>query len=436
MTTHALWKLPERVDLGDITVRDGLQTLEHFVPTNLKVKLAEDLVLAGYKHIEVSNFGNPKFLPQFRDIEELIDRLLDSERIGHLLKQNGGDVTITAISINEQAVDRALEYKTKRGRGPDVLLQMVSTDPHHHKVNSGTTLDAYFEMSERCIAKSKAAGMEMCGTVSTIWGSPMKGHESTTLDKAVEFSKRYLDIGAAYIEQADHDGSADPARVYEYFSMILDPGRMGQWADPKYHLAHFHTSRGMGLANYLAALQAGIYRFETTLSGVGGQPSNTMDGVPSGGTGSYYHQSHLASGLVQTEDFVIMCEAMGVTTGIDIPRLLAVGRLFRDEGLRINAADRRALVANVSRVTGIPEDRVQRLRDSTDELDGMIVEAAEHYAQQKAIPVEKARTVMHGLLHSVQFYLEGGMWGFCRAETLVNGVPPSPYLQHLLEMRR
>ena len=431
MTTHD-WKLPKEVDLGDITVRDGFQTLEHFITTDKKVRLAEELILAGYKHVEVSNFGHPKFLPQFKDIDELLVRLFNSERVGSMLKQNGGDVTVCCITINERAADRAIEFKNKHGVGPDFILQMVSTDPHHHKVNSGTDIDSYFEMSERCIAKAKEVGIDMCGTVSTIWGSPMKGHESTTLDTAVEFSKRYLDIGAAYIEQADHDGSADPARVFEYFTMILDPERMGKWADPKYHLAHFHTSRGMGLANYLAALQAGIYKFESTMAGLGGQPSNTMDGVPTGGTGGYYHKSHLASGLVQTEDFVVMCESMGIKTGIDVLKLLDVGRMVRDEYLKISPDEMKTLVANVSRVTGLSQERIMTLRDSSEGLDEMIDEATKRFAADTEKPEEKARKVMANLLPSVQFYLEGGMWGFARSETLVNGVPPSPFLRHLL----
>jgi hydroxymethylglutaryl-CoA lyase len=431
MTTQEL-RLPKRVDLGDITVRDGLQTLEHFVPTDTKLRFAEELILAGYKHIEVSNFGNPKSLPQFQDIDELLVRLFGSDRVGSRLKQNGGDVTVTTISINERACDRALEFKARHGFGPDILLQMVSTDEHHHKVNSGMSLDEYWKVTERCTKKTIEAGMEMCGTVSTIWGSPIKGSRQTTLEKAVEFSKIYLDLGAAYIEQADHDGSADPLRVFKYFEMILDPAVMGKWADPKYHLAHFHTCRGMGLANYLAALQAGIVRFETTLAGIGGQPSNTMDGVPSGGTGGYYHISHLASGLVQTEDFVVMCEAMGIDTGIDVNRLLGVGRAFRDEVLKISPADLKRLVTNVAAQTGIAAERLWKLRESAEGFDELLLSAARHYAEARDIPVEKATKIMTNLLHSTRFYVEGGMWGFERSETLVNGVPPSPFTLHLL----
>ena len=105
---------------------------------------------------------------------------------------------------------------------------MVSTDEAHHRVNSGMSLADYWKMTERCTAMAHEAGMKMCGTVSTIWGSPMEGTRVTDLSSAVEFSKIYLDLGADYIEQADHDGSADPQRVYEYFTMILDPDITGE----------------------------------------------------------------------------------------------------------------------------------------------------------------------------------------------------------------
>jgi len=427
--------LPPQVDLGDITVRDGLQALEHYVPVEVKLRLAEDLVLAGYRHIEVTNFGNPIALPQFKDCEDLLDRLFDSARVGGRLRQNGGDVTVTAVTINERAVERALEYRVRRGRGPDCLLQMVSTDPHHHKVNSGLSLDEYWAMTERCTRTAREAGVDMCGTVSTIWGSPIKGHQQTTLETAVEFSRRYLDLGAAYVEQADHDGSADPLRVFEYFTMILDPARMGKWADPRYHLAHFHSGRGMGMANYLAALQAGVVRFETTLSSTGGQPSNVMDGIPSGGTGAYYHESHLWNGIVATEDFVVMLEAMGIDTGIDVARLLGVGRSFKEHVLKITPEARKTLVANVARVTGVGEERIEALGGSDAGIEEMVDQSASHFAAATGKSPDKARAIVDNLLRGTRGYLESGWWCQSRAETLINGVPPSPHLLDLLQRR-
>lgn len=425
--------LPTRVRIGDISVRDGLQPLEHFFPTAAKVALAEDLVLAGFKDLEVTNFGNPRALPQFRDAEEVMDRLLDSERVGSRLRQNGGDVDLHVVTINERSVERAIAYKARRGRGPDCLLQMVSTDDAHHRVNAGMSVDEYFEMSGRCIRAAHEAGMAMCGTVSTIWGSPMHGTRQTPMDKGVEYSRIYLDLGADYVEQADHDGSADPARVFEYFRMILDPARMGRWADPAYHLAHFHTSRGMGLANYLAALQAGIVRFETTLGSQGGQPANAVDGVYIGGTGDYYHESHLLSGLVSTEDFVVMCEAMGIDTGIDVRAVLDLGRRFVRDFLEIAPGDMERLIANVSAYTGIAAGRLARIAQDDAEIEALKDEAAEFVAGRDDQRPDDAARRGRAAIDTLRGYLRAGRWGFARSESIVAGPPPSPHLARLFE---
>ena len=201
--------------LGDITVRDGFQHEEKFIPTDAKLWMAEQLILAGFKRIEVTNFGNPRVMPQFKDAEELLKRLHASKKVGHLIK----DVEITAITIRERAVERTIQAR-KQGYGPDRILFMVSTSESHHRTNSGISLEEYWKMCEGYIPKAHDAGMEVCGTVSTIWGCPIEG--PTELKKAVEFTKRWLDIGADDIEHADHDGSAPPNKVYEYFSMILD----------------------------------------------------------------------------------------------------------------------------------------------------------------------------------------------------------------------
>jgi hydroxymethylglutaryl-CoA lyase len=421
------------VEIGDITVRDGLQALEHYYPAEMKVRLAEDLIEAGFKDLEVSNFGHPKFLPQFKDVEQVLDGIFESKRVGERLAQHGGDVQIHVVTINERAVDRAIAYKADRGYGPDYLLQMVSTDEAHHRVNAGMPLDDYFEMSGRCIQKTHEAGMKMCGTVSTIFGSPMRGTRVTELERAVEFSKRYLELGADYIEQADHDGSADPQRVHEYFSMIFDPEVMGEWADPKYHLVHFHTSRGMGLANYLAALMAGATRFETTISSQGGQPANAVDGQFIGGTGGYYHEEHLLSGLVSTEDFVVMCESMGVQTGIDIPKMLDIGRRFVTDFLDMQPGDRETLIRNVAGWTGIAAGRLAKLGDDPSDIEALKEEAAAFALRDGDAKPERVRRNVSMTLDSLAAYLKTRRWGYARSESIVAGPPPSPFLAHLLE---
>jgi hydroxymethylglutaryl-CoA lyase len=306
---------PKRVELADITVRDGFQHEEKWIPTSAKLWVAEELILAGYRRVEVTNLGNPKGMPQFADADAVLREIRASKRLAKVI----GEVELTAITIREKAVDRAIELKNE-GVGPDRILMMVSTSASHMKKNSGLDHAGYWAEAERSIRKAHDAGLKVNGTVSTIWGCPIEG--PTKLEDAVTFTKRFLQIGADDIEHADHDGSAPPNKVYEYYSMILDA-----IPDTSKHLAHFHVTRGWGLANVLAALQAGIVRYESTLGGIGGQPANFFDGSPVAGTGRYYYQDPNNVGLVSTEDLVVMLDEMGIETGIDVDRILNAGRM-------------------------------------------------------------------------------------------------------------
>jgi hydroxymethylglutaryl-CoA lyase len=262
-------------------------------------------------------------MPQFKDAAEVLRGIRD-QRFEKRLSRKGIDpakIEWSAVTIRESAVDRAIALK-EEGVGPDRVLMMVSTDEEHHFANSGTTLPTYWKEAERCIEKCKEKGIKMCGCVSTIWGSPISG--PTRLEDAVEFTKRWLSIGADDIEHADHDGSAPPDQVYRYFSMILDA-----IPNPDLHVAHFHVTRGWGLANVLAALQAGVEIFEGCLGGIGGQPSNFLDRTPVPGTGAYYYRNPNAVGLVSLEDLCVMVDEMGIDIGgIDIDRVLELGVLM------------------------------------------------------------------------------------------------------------
>ena len=310
---------PKRVQIGDITVRDGFQHEEKFISTDAKLYYAEQLILSGVRRIELTNLGNPFAMPQFKDADELLKRIRTSRAL-EKAGINWSEVELTAVTIRESAVDRAIAAK-QNGYGPDRILMMVSTDEEHHYANSGCTLPEYWKEAERCIRKATDAGIKMNGTVSTIWGSPISG--PTDLRNAVNFSKRWLEIGASDIEHADHDGSAPPHQVYRYFSMVLDA-----MPNAKLHVGHFHVTRGWGLANVLAALQAGVCVFESTLGGIGGQPANFINDTPVPGTGSYYYKDPNSVGLVSTEDLVLMLDEMGIDTGIDVDRILKLGVLM------------------------------------------------------------------------------------------------------------
>ena len=336
MTEYDYWKIfprmPKKVTIGDITTRDGFQHLEQFISTRAKTFYAEELIFAGCRNIEVTNLGNPYLMPQFSDAEEVLSHLR-SDRFKKRCEKRGinpDDVCITAVTIREGAVDRAIQLQEK-GIGPDRCLMMVSTEEEHHFANSATTLPQYWKEAERCIKKCADAGMKMCGTVSTIWGSPIAG--ATELKDAVEFTKRWLEIGAADIEHADHDGSASAPDVYRYFSMILD-----EIPDTSLHIAHFHETKRVSSASVLAALQAGITYFEATIGGMGGQPANFLDDCPVPGTGEYYYDDPRFVGLTCIEDMLVQIDEMGIEHGYDVDRVLWLGRqMERTVGRRLRS---------------------------------------------------------------------------------------------------
>jgi len=336
VTEYDYWKIfprmPNKITISDVTMRDGFQHEEKFISTEAKKFYLEELILAGCRNIEVNNLGNPYIMPQFKDAEELLVHLR-GDRFRRKLERNGiseDNICLTCVTIREQSVDRAIDLKEK-GIGPDRVLMMVSTEEEHHFANSGTTLPEYWKEAERCIRKCTDAGIKMCGTVSTIWGSPIGG--ATDLKDAVEFTRRWLEIGAHDVEHADHDGSASAQDVYRYFSMILD-----EIPDTRFHIAHFHETKRVASASVLAALQAGITHFEASLGGLGGQPSNFMDDCPAKGTGEYYYEDSRYVGLVSLEDTLVQIDEMGIEHGYDVDRVLWLGKqMERTIGRRLRS---------------------------------------------------------------------------------------------------
>jgi hydroxymethylglutaryl-CoA lyase len=336
-TEYDYWKIfprmPKKVTIGDITIRDGFQHLEKFISTRAKIFYGQELILAGCRELEVTNLGAVTTTPQFVDADEVMKAMRGDEFRKRAAKKGidiDKDVTLTCVTIRETAVDRAIDMKQK-GYGPDRILMMVSTDEEHHFANSGTTLPNYWKEAERCIKKARDVGIKMCGTVSTIWGSPISG--ATKLEDAVEFTKRWFTIGAHDIEHADHDGSANAADVYRYFSMILDA-----MPNPEAHLCHLHETKRIASSSILAALQAGICRFESTLGGLGGQPANFLDDCPIKGTGEYYYDDPRYVGLICTEDLLVQIDELGIEHGYDVDRVLWLGRkMEKTAGMRLRS---------------------------------------------------------------------------------------------------
>lgn len=299
--------LPKKVRIHDITIRDGFQREEIFIPTEAKMYLLNNLVDAGFKHIEVSNFAHPKYLPQFKDVDEIVKRLPPRDDVEYTFVTMGSDM----------AVDRAIAAK-EAGYKVDRILVGMSTSEKHNYTNTGKTHAEALPFVERSIEKAHKAGIKINATVMTIFGCPFEG--KMPIEKAWDLTDLFLKMGADDIEHADHDGHATPSEAYRYFSEVLD-----RHPDTDKHIFHIHDSRGMGLAAYYAALQAGIDQFETTLGGLGGQPANFIDRIPLRGTGEYYNPAR-RPGLVSTEDFLVMLDGMGIETGLDVDKVLGLGR--------------------------------------------------------------------------------------------------------------
>lgn len=326
MTEYDYWKIfprmPKEVILSDVTARDGYQHEEKFISTEAKIFYIEELIFAGCRDIEVTNLGNPFLMPQFRDAEEVLAHF----RGGRFKKRcekksiNYDDICISAVTIRESAVDRAVTL-AKKGIGPDRVVMMISTEEEHHFANAGTTHPQYWLEAERCIRKCKDVGIKVCGGISTIWGSPISG--VVNLKDSVEFAKQWLAIGADDLDYGDHDGSASAPDVYRFFSMILDA-----IPHPELHMAHFHQTKGVGSASVLAALQAGIIKHEACLGGLGGQPANFLDDCPRKGTGKYYYTDPRYVGLVSLEDMLVQIDEMGIKHGWDVDQVLELGRMM------------------------------------------------------------------------------------------------------------
>ncbi len=303
--------LPKKVDLSELVPREGPQHHEKFVSTEAKVWLVHAIIACGFKRLEATNFANPRRLPQFRDAHEVMKRIDSEARKG---------VEITAVTITDRAIKEAVKAR-QEGYGPDRILNMISTSEAHNLRNAGLTHAEHWKRIEERIKLTHDNGMKFNGCVSTIWGCPIKGPMPMNL--GWEFAERFLKMGADDIEHADHDGQATPDKAYQYFSEVLS-----RMPDPAKHVFHHHMTRGWGLANILAAMQAGVIRFESSFGGTGGQSANFVDDCPVPGTGEYYCADPAQAGLVPTEDLAVMLDEMGIEHGLNVDKVLETGRLI------------------------------------------------------------------------------------------------------------
>ena len=273
----------ERRYFNDVVTRDGFQIEPHFVPTDDKVKLVNELSECGFAKIEVTSFTSPKSIPMLRDAEEVMARI----------KRVSG-VEYTVLVPNLRGAERALESKA------DELNLVMSTSETHNLANLRMGREKSF-LGLAQVIKYVDGRVPINISLSTSFGCPMEGEVP---QKIVEyFAQRFLDLGVRGLTICDTTGMANPEQVKRMCDVLQK-----QFQDIQLTL-HFHNTRGMGLANLLAAVQSGIIRFDGSLGGLGGCPY-----APG------------ASGNISSEDAIHMLDAMGYDTGMNIPKLLELAR--------------------------------------------------------------------------------------------------------------
>jgi hydroxymethylglutaryl-CoA lyase len=304
--------LPTEITVNEQIVGEGLSSEENFVPTETKVWLIRELISAGCKSFQVSNFGNPKYMPNFRDCEELY------AQIGH-----PDGVILQAPTLNMRALERIKELQ-KSGFGPNVAMVTIATTDTFNKLHTNRTTEETWKMVEPLVALCHDAGLTVAGGIGGVWTCMATG-ERIPSNIPFDVADRWIKLGVDSLIHGENGAGPEPAptEVYDYFSRMLD-----KYPDPKMHSFHLHDGYGWGLTCFIAAMQAGITNFDTCLGGLqGGQGVPIMDNVPlvSADNRPSEYLGGPRTGLVCTEDFVTICDAMGIQTGMNINKIHNLG---------------------------------------------------------------------------------------------------------------
>ena len=266
--------------------RDGFQNEPEVISTADKVRLVECLARTGVRRLEVTSFVRADVIPQLADGIEV----LRSARIPD-------DVSVSVLVPNERGLDNALEV---RDSFHEVNLFLSASETHNQK-NVNRSVEESLAGLERVIARARDEGLRCEGVISVAFGCPYEGEVGP--ERVFAIARRLRDAGCAEVAFGDTTGMANPAQVRDFFAAARE-----ELGDVEL-TAHFHNTRGQGLANVLAALDAGVRSFESSFGELGGCP------VPKGATGN-----------IASEDLLSMLHEMGYETGVDLERLLACAR--------------------------------------------------------------------------------------------------------------
>ena len=276
--------LVEKVKICEVGPRDGLQNEKKILTVEEKLALIEGAAEAGFPVIEVGSFVSPKAVPQMASTDEVFRRLNRREGVEY-----------RALIANLKGVERAAACGCKK-----VKLN-VSASKAHNLANLNRTPTETVAGFGACVEAAKEEKMEISGSISMAFGSPWD--REIPLSDVKEIVESYLAVGVHEISLSDASGQAYPTQVYGICrEMAKEYPEVSWWL-------HFHNTRGLGIANIMAGMQAGFTRYDSAFAGVGGCPF-----VPG------------AAGNVATEDVIHMCEEVGVATGVDLDRSMEVSR--------------------------------------------------------------------------------------------------------------
>jgi hydroxymethylglutaryl-CoA lyase len=280
--------LPDAVEINEVGPRDGFQAENEFIPTGRKVKIIDALSRTGVAGVQVTSVVHPKAVPQLTDAEEVMARI-----------ERAPGVRYTVLVPNLRGAERAVPMEAN---GWELMLSVTDS---HSRSNANRNTNEALEGMEPVVALARESGVEVTGSMATALGCPFEGKVS--FERVLYVAEGYRAMGVSHISVADTVGVADPRLVFETMSGLKE--RL-----PGIEVAlHLHNTRGMALANVLAALHAGVTRFDSSVGGLGGCPF-----APG------------ATGNISTEDLVHMLGLMGVRTGVDLDSMLAVARDVRE----------------------------------------------------------------------------------------------------------
>ncbi len=279
--------LPAAVRIREVGPRDGFQNEPEVIPTDDKVRLIEMLGGTGLSRIEVASFVRPDVIPQLADAEEVLEAV-----------SLPSSVSVSVLIPNERGLERALRL---RGRLDEVNGFLSASETHNRK-NVGRSVEESLSGLRRMFSRARSEGLRCEGVISTSFGCPYEGHVDR--ERVFDIARSLVDAGCSEIGFGDTTGMANPVYVRSFFTAARAELPAGVELT-----AHFHNTRGQGLANVLAALECGVESFESSFGELGGCP------VPAGATGN-----------IATEDLVSMLEEMGISTGIDLGALIEASR--------------------------------------------------------------------------------------------------------------